>query len=145
MTARADETAIRALFQRLRAAHAERDAEGILACYSPDARLFELAPPLGRRGQERGQLQAWLDSWDKPVRLTDQGSELDIEGDLAVSTGYLRFEGAKAGEDQSLWFRTTSVLRRAPDGWRIVHDHSSVPMAMDGSGRAETGLLPGGS
>lgn len=143
MTALADETAIRALFQRLQAAHAARDADAILACYAPDARLFELAPPLGRRGQHRAELQAWLDSWDEPVRLEEQGSELDIAGDLAVSTGYLHFEGAKGGEDQSLWFRSTSVLRRAPDGWRIVHEHSSVPMAMDGSGRAETGLPPG--
>jgi ketosteroid isomerase-like protein len=143
MTVLADETAIRALFQRLQDAHAARDAEGILACYASDVRLFGLAPPLGQRGQQGDELKAWLDSWDEPVRMEEQGSELDIEGDLAVSTGYLRFEGTKAGADQTLWFRSTSVLRRGPDGWRIIHDHSSVPMAMDGSGRAETGLPPG--
>lgn len=140
---RADETEIRGLFGRLQAAHAARDADAILACYAPDARLFDLAPPLGTRGRDKAELQAWLDSWDEPVKLSDSGTELRVDGGLAVSTGYLRLEGTKKGKDESLWFRSTSLLERGADGWRITHDHSSVPMAMDGSGRAETGLSPG--
>lgn len=136
------EADIQALFARLRDAHGARDADGVLACYAVDARLFQLAPPLGTRGQRRDALKAWLDSWDSAVRVHETGSELRVDGDLAVSTGYVRFEGSKGGVDQSLWFRSTTVLERGAGGWCIVHDHSSVPMAMDGSSRAETGLVP---
>lgn len=141
MSADAD-TAIRALFGRLREAHAARDAAALIACYAPDARLFQLAPPLGSRGQDRAAVQRWLDSWDEPVRVLETDSELRIAGDLAVSTGYVRFEGCKGGEDQSLWFRSTTVLVCEGGDWRILHDHSSVPMAMDGTGRAATHLTP---
>ncbi|WP_353042277.1 nuclear transport factor 2 family protein [Mesorhizobium sp. M1423] len=40
------------------------------------------------------------------------------------------------------WSRRTIVLRRIAGSWKIIHEHASFPMAMDGSGRAVTDLLP---
>jgi len=51
--------------------------------------------------------------------------------------------GVKIGGDaQSLWFRSTVVLRRQDHDWRIAHIHDSVPFAMDGSGKALLNLNP---
>lgn len=47
------------------------------------------------------------------------------------------------GGKQSLWFRSTAVLRRERDVWKIAHMHESVPFAMDGSGKALLDLAPG--
>jgi hypothetical protein len=42
----------------------------------------------------------------------------------------------------ALWFRATLAVRRIAGAWRIAHIHTSVPMAMDGSGRALADLTP---
>jgi len=42
----------------------------------------------------------------------------------------------------SFWFRSTLGLRRLDGEWRIVHEHTSTPFHMDGSGRAATDLQP---
>ena len=36
----------------------------------------------------------------------------------------------------------TTALARAGDGWRVIHDHVSVPFYMDGSDRAAIDLEP---
>jgi ketosteroid isomerase-like protein len=46
------------------------------------------------------------------------------------------------GERVALWFRATLAVRRIAGAWRIAHIHTSVPMAMDGSGRALADLTP---
>ena len=36
----------------------------------------------------------------------------------------------------------TTALARTDDGWRVIHDHVSVPFHMDGSFRAAIDLEP---
>jgi ketosteroid isomerase-like protein len=49
MTTIGDRAEIEALFQQLASAHAAHDADAIAEAYVPDAVIFDLAPPLGRR------------------------------------------------------------------------------------------------
>lgn len=66
-----------------------------------------------------------------------------IDGDLAVAFGLSRMSGIKTdGTKVDSWSRRTIVLRRIGGSWKIIHEHASFPMAMDGSGRAVTDLLP---
>ena len=47
MSSMTDAAEIEALFQRLARAHADHDAEAIVAAYAPDAVIYDLAPRWG--------------------------------------------------------------------------------------------------
>ena len=139
-----DRQQIETLFSRLRAAHAVRDADAIVAAYAAHAVIYDLAPPLGRRGMGRDGVAAWLATWEGPVDIDTRDAELTIDGNLAFSTALTRMRGRQDGKRQEIWFRATACLRKGEGGWRIVHDHTSVPFYMDGSERACTDLTPDG-
>ncbi len=137
--------AVIAVLKRLGMAHAAKDAAAIVDCYAPDATVYGLAPPLGSRGMDQDEVGAWLATWDGPIGIDSAESELVVGADLAWVTGLNRMRGTKTdGEPVDMWFRTTLCLRKLEGGWRIVHDHSSTPFYMDGSGRAAVDLTPDG-
>ena len=137
------EHAIQDVFRELERAHARKDARAMLACYAPDALIFDLAPPLASRGRDLAETEAWLATWEGPVTVDAHETEINLSGDLAWVTALNRMRGTKTdGEKVDVWFRTTMGLRRAGGRWLIVHDHSSTPFYMDGSYRAATDLVP---
>lgn len=141
-----DQDEIRALLDRYEAAVLVRDAEAALADYAGDAIGYDLAPPLlhgPAQIHDAEGLRGWFDTWEGPIRITHPEPTLLVDGNLAVAHGLQHMQGIKkdAGET-SLWFRYTIVLRREQRTWKIAHIHTSVPMAMDGSGRALTDLEP---
>lgn len=139
-----DHEAIIALCQRMGQAHHDRDAGAIAACYSADAVVYSLAPPLAERGVNQDTIAAWLATWEGAIQIDAQDTELSVAGDLAYTLALNRMRGTKTdGEEVDLWFRTTMCFRKTGNGWRIVHDHSSVPFHMDGSLRAAVDLKPG--
>jgi len=137
-----EQAEIEALFAKLRKAHADKDADAIADAYAPDVVVYDLAPPLGRRGVRREEIAAWLATWDGPVEIDARDIEITAERDLAFSTAFNRMRGHQSGEKQDIWFRATICLKRIGGSWRIVHDHTSVPFYMDGSYRAATDLKP---
>jgi ketosteroid isomerase-like protein len=131
------------IFGALEAGHAARDADLILSCYAPGALIYDLAPPLQRRGLNKEETQAWLATWDGPVTVNNVEASLSEDGDFAWSTALNRMRGRKRdGEEVDLWFRSTMCFRKGAAGWAIVHEHTSVPFYMDGSARAATDLQP---
>ena len=137
-----DRAEIGALLAGLAAAHADKDAAAIAAAYAPDAVIFDLAPPLGRRGMEVAQVAAWLDTWESPIQVEAEDEALTVAGDAAFTSALVRMRGRQDGRDQDLWFRSTLCLSKREEGWRIVHEHSSTPFYMDGSYRAAVDLKP---
>ena len=142
MSSTTDRAEIEALFQQLGRAHADHDADAIVEAYAPDAVIYDLAPPLGRRGMNRDSVAAWLAGWEGPIRIDSRDVDLDIDGNLAFVSSLNRMRGRQRGEDQDMWYRTTLCLCRAGARWRIVCDHASVPFYMDGSYRAAVDLKP---
>ena len=139
--------AIEALCRRLAEAHATKDADAIVGCYAPDAVVFNLAPPLGKRGLDRDEVAAWLTTWDGPIAIDTTDVELYVSGEVVsgevgFSTAMTRMRGRQGGEARDIWFRSTLCFRQTADGWRIVHEHTSVPFYMDGSYRAAIDLTP---
>ena len=133
---------IDALFQELARAHADHDADAIAGAYAPDAVIFDLAPPLGHRGMTRDSVAAWLAGWEGPIHIDAVDVRLTVDGDMAFVSALNRMRGRQGGEDQDMWYRTTTCLLRIGGRWSIVHDHSSVPFYMDGSYRAAVDLKP---
>lgn len=142
MSSTADRAEIEAVFEQLERAHADHDADAIADSYAPDAVIYDLAPPLGRRGMNRDSIAAWLASWEGPILVDARGFNLTVDGDLAFASAFNRMRGRQGGEDQDMWYRTTICLRKTSGRWRIVCDHASVPFYMDGSYRAAVDLKP---
>ena len=138
-----DEAAIRALIEDVHKAHQSKDAAAVVAPYTRDAVIFDLAPPLSHRGIDLQELEAWLDTWEGPVDLETRDFSITVSGDLAFCHGFYRLSGTKSGGGPvSVWTRATVCLRRTEGAWRIVHEHTSVPFYMDGSFRAAVDLKP---
>ena len=127
-------------------ATARGDAQAIVGPMSRDVVLFDLPPPLVYRGdhaRDVDEINRWLATWRDGVSVHLVDPQILTEGDLAVVFGLSRMTGTKIdGTNVDSWSRRTIVLRRSAGEWKIVHEHLSFPMAMDGSGRAVTDLVP---
>jgi uncharacterized protein (TIGR02246 family) len=123
------------------------DAAGVVDIFASDAVSFDLPPPLQHSGAELldpAGMEEWFATWDGPVSVTMRDPAVHIDGDLAVVFGLSRMQGTKKGSGLvDSWSRRTIVLKRLDGIWKVVHEHSSFPMAMDGSGRAVTDAEPG--
>lgn len=139
-----DEAAILSIVETMSRAHREKDAGLFTAQYAQDAAIFNLAPPLIHLGVYLAEKQAWFDSWSTPVTIEARDMKVTVSGDLAICKGYLRMSGTKKGAEAAVnfWMRETLCLERTSDGWKIVHEHTSVPFYMDGSLRPAFDLQP---
>jgi uncharacterized protein YndB with AHSA1/START domain/ketosteroid isomerase-like protein len=120
-----------------------KDADAVAKHFASGAVAFDLAPPLKHVGFDRKALETWFGTWDGPIgyEITDQ--EIQVSDTLAVARSLDHMTGRKAdGENVSLWTRSTVCFRKQGASWDVFHVHSSVPMLMDGSGKAATGLKP---
>ena len=142
MSSTTDRAEIEAVFQHLARAHADHDADAIAESYAPDAVIYDLAPPLGRRGMSRDGVAAWLAGWEGPILIDARDVNLTVDGELAFVSAFTRMRGCQGGEDQDMWYRSTICLRKTSGRWRIICDHASVPFYMDGSYRAAVDLKP---
>ncbi|MGH9502487.1 MAG: YybH family protein [Terriglobales bacterium] len=121
----AQDSAIQHVLQQQQAAWNHHDLEGFMSGYwnSPDLTFFSARKTSG--------WQATLDRY----RKTYQGEGHEM-GKLEFSDLQIEQLGAKAGFVRGNWKLIMSdgktphglftlVFRRFPDGWKIVHDHTS--------------------
>jgi PhnB protein len=140
-----DKAAILKLLDDVRKAHQEKNAAKIMSNYNKDAVIFDLPPPLlSPLGTDAKAVQGWLDTWDGPVEQASRDIEITVSSNTAFCHGLLELSGVAkmAGRQIRLWMRATFCFARQGDGWKIVHEHTSVPFYMDGSFRAARDLEP---
>jgi ketosteroid isomerase-like protein len=99
MSSTTNRAEIEALFQKLARAHADHDADAIVEVYAPDAVIFDLAPPLGRRGMNRGNVAAWLAGWDGPILTDAFDVNLTVDREPAFSSALTRMRGRINGQE----------------------------------------------
>ena len=130
----ADATAdIRALEDRFVAAFKAKDVDAIMKLYAPDQTLvvFDVVPPRQYVGGAayRKDFQTFLGGFDGPI--TVELTDLDIAADrnLAYSHSIQHLAGTdKQGKKLDLTVRVTDVYKKTRGGWRIIHEHVSVPV-----------------
>jgi ketosteroid isomerase-like protein len=144
VSASQEETDILALIGALHQAHHDKNAAAAAAPYAQDAAVFNLAPPLFHVGGDQQEKQKWFDTWATPVEIEARNIEVTVSGDFAFAHGFVRLTGTKKGPEGTVqfWMRETMCFERQTDGWRIVHEHTSVPFYMDGSLRPAFDLQP---
>jgi ketosteroid isomerase-like protein len=142
----ADEEAIRALLAERAAATRARDASRFITSLDPSIVIFDLAPPLRRGGPELldpSELQAWLDTWDGEIGYEMAELMIRVGGDIAYCHSLDHLTGTRTdGEREDFWVRATVGLRKTDDGWKVTHEHTSVPFYMDGTDRPAFDLRP---
>lgn len=123
-----EETAIRAVLDAQVAAWNKSDIDGFMAGYWKDEKLTFISGGDITRGweptRERYVKKYQADGKDKMGKLSF--SELRVETlspTAAIVLG--RFELVRG--ERTDWGRFTLAFRKFPDGWRIIHDHTSVP------------------
>ena len=72
----------------------------------------------------RSELAAFAAISDLKVEFQDL--KVDVFGDVAIATGFLRFTFTRDGEQGERVSRQTLVYVKTDQGWRIAHEHSSL-------------------
>lgn len=144
--ASADENLIRALLEARLAALRAKAASEFVAAFDPAVVKFDLAPPLREQGPavlDPTGLQWWLDTWDGPIIVELAQVTITASKDVAFCHCLEHIQGLRTdGARQDMWTRSTLGLKKVDDAWKITHEHNSVPLHMDGSGRAALDLRP---
>ena len=125
------------------AVHA-RDAAALAELYAEGARNFDMWGRHAYEGRDaiRAMAEAWFGSLGTDrVAVEFEDVQRVEDGDVAVVHALVRFRGISAGGEElrSMTNRITWGLRRTPDGWRIAHEHTSVPLDGDGRGIFQPG------
>jgi beta-aspartyl-peptidase (threonine type) len=124
----ADERAVRAVLDAQVAAWNKGDLDGFMAGYWNDPKLTFISGGTLTRGweptRERYVKRYQAEGKDKMGKLSFD--ELVVEG-FGADAAMVRGKFVLVRGDQTDWGRFTLLARKFPDGWKIVHDHTSVP------------------
>lgn len=127
----ADEAAIRALEAQFAAAASAKDVDAIMKVYAPDVVVYDVVPPRQYVGAAayRKDWQDVMAGFKGPVKFELSDLTVETSGSLAWSRSIQRVESADAsGKPMAMTVRVTDIYHKTPAGWRIVHEHVSVPV-----------------
>jgi ketosteroid isomerase-like protein len=121
-----------------------KDVEALAAQFDENLVLFDAIGRLRDHGraEEISRLETWFGAYRSEITLRIRDIEV-VAGDGVAFGHYLFHVGGAMvdGTEVSMWLRATVGFREFEDGWRIVHEHSSVPF--DGAtGEALIGIEP---
>ncbi|MCR6482315.1 nuclear transport factor 2 family protein [Amycolatopsis sp. OK19-0408] len=122
---------IAAVIEARVAAVAAKDVEALVAQFAEDVALFDALGPVRESGRdaERARLAAWFDAYRSEIGLRIRDLEVVADGDVGFAHYLFEVRGTMVdGTEVEMWVRSTAGFRRTAAGWKIVHEHSSVPL-----------------
>jgi ketosteroid isomerase-like protein len=137
------EAEIRELFETRARALASKDAATLAAANDAAVVVFDAVGPFVHRGAETtARKQEWLAAYRAGIGHEVRDLEITASADLAFCHFLVRISGTLLnGTEVGMWVRATSCLRRLNDGWKIVHEHASVPFDAETGKAVVTGDL----
>ena len=121
----ADE-AVRPALREITAAVVACDINAYRSHWDKDASIFIV------RGDSLMAIATYLDTWRQVcaggghIAFESQGEQISTYDNVALVTGIADWTfTAPDGTSNSGRQRSTTVLRKTPDGWKIVHAHGS--------------------
>ena len=124
-------TTVKNVIDRYMAAVKASDADDLLALYADDVHVFDMMEPFERHGSESGRemLQAWLGDESATQHCAIEDLHVVESGDLAAARAAVRYGVTMAdGTNHTMWNRATWTLQRIDGEWKIVTEHTSVPL-----------------
>lgn len=125
-----DKAQIQNVIDQWRDAFLARDTDAVMALYLPDAMVFDAIPPHRISGVDmyRKTWEACMPYFSAPFTLEWRKVEIEVSGDLATSHSEYRILGLEEQTEMTrAWLRNTTIYRRVAGGWKIMHEHTSVP------------------
>lgn len=120
-----------------------KDVAGVMALSKEDAVRFLLPPPLQTKKPAKQEMEEWFATFDGPIGYEIKDLTVVAENEVAFCHCLTRLQGTRTdGVKTDLWFRQTMGLKKVDGKWVMVHVHESVPLLMDGSGKAALDLKP---
>lgn len=121
---------IQKLMDDWREALSTKDLDRLLRHYHADVRFFDAVPPHEQQGAD-----AYRRTWENmmphlPEALGSEMRDVRItaEGNVAFASCLQRLTDRKTNEAATCgWVRVTICFHRKSDGWKVVHEHVSVP------------------
>jgi ketosteroid isomerase-like protein len=115
------------------AAH-DKDVNAFVSLYADDLHVFDMWNTWELRGIAawRNMAEGWFKSLgDERVVVTVNDVSSTVSGDLALGYATLTFTAmsVEGKELRSLDNRISIALRRAGNGWKIFHEHTSAPIS----------------
>jgi len=110
-----------------------KDVEAFAALFADDVHVFDMWGPWSRQGIAgwREMAADWFGSLgeERVVVEADDVRTL-VSGDIATLTAILTFRAidAQGQELRSLNNRLSRVLRQQADRWKVVQEHTSIPI-----------------
>jgi uncharacterized protein (TIGR02246 family) len=134
---------IRRLDAELTEAARERDIDRAMACYAPDVEVFHPVSGLEQSGVDalRKAAELWFSTLVGPVDREVLDFRLRVDESVAFGHALVRTRATRVdGGVLDTTARVTTGYRAAGDRWRIVHQHTSVPLSGDlpGTGGARS-------
>ena len=116
----------------IRAVH-EKDVEAFLNLYHPEARVFDTWGVWSYEGVQarRKVIENWFSSLgEERVAVTIDRVQVTATGEMAVLTARAVYVALSAAgvELRSMQNRLTWVLKLDAGAWKILHEHTSVPI-----------------
>lgn len=142
-----EEDKIRQLKENLSKAIREKDVEKANKPFIKNCVMFLMAPPLKVKFDDGNEglnnLENWFSTFENGIGLETKELEITSNNDIACLSSLEHLTGKRTdGSVTDAWFRETLCLRKVKDEWKIIHQHQSFPMYMDGTNKAATDLEP---
>lgn len=121
------------VLERYARAVLEKDLDTFISLYDAEVRVFDAWGRWAYEGLDawRRVASGWFDSLqDEGVAVVPETMHVAAEGDLATLHGVLAYTAiTSAGETiRSMRNRLTWILRKSGGAWKVVHEHTSVPL-----------------
>jgi ketosteroid isomerase-like protein len=122
-----------AVIESYRQAVFDRDVEALMRLYDPDARVFDAWNAWSYEGADawRACVHGWLSTLGEDrVRVTAEDVQVRGEAPLLVASAVFRYAAIdpEGRELKAMQNRLTWALRFDGLGWKIVHEHTSMPV-----------------
>ena len=122
----------------------KKDIDRLMSLYAPGIVYFDVVAPLQIKGIDavRRNFMRWFNLWDGDIGAEIRDLHISQSGSLATALMLYRASGRlKSGQDVDYWIRATVSCQRLEQGWRISHEHVSLPIDFS-SGSALMDLAP---
>ena len=105
--------------------------DGTTWYFQPDIIVYDLVPPLISNAEtvKKGN-RKWHAMIDGPFSCKYEDIEVRMLGAKHAFSGSIIYIHAKlkAGGTLAIRMRSTDIWEKTKDGWRAIHEHTSVPM-----------------
>lgn len=127
---------IESLFETYKQSVFQKDVEAYASVFDEEVLIFDMWSDWTCSGLEvwRAMAKKWFTSLrSERVVVTFEDMRIRTMGDLAYATAFVRFAAisAEGTELRHLNNRLTWVIQEKNDVWKVIHQHTSVPIDFD--------------